>query len=251
MKKNLLLLFLCFIVLSGKAQEFSSSLDEVGPVDTQNIIKINMMAFAARNVSLQYERAIGNKTTLAANVNFMTRGKLPFLSQFESIIDDDFTYQYAKTFKVSGFLFTPEVRFYLGQSAFRGFYIAPFVRYSTYKGDINLEIEVEQGRTDSFPISGRLNAFSGGFSLGAQWRLSEHFYLDWMIMGPHFGFSNGKFSGSKDLSEYEIEEYKGELSNFDIPMLKVEYVVNDKGATARFKGPWAGIRTGFSLGYRF
>jgi len=255
MKKITFILLFLFHLSNGFAQDeallFKEKISETEPSRDSNLIKVNLAAFALRNISVQYERAIGAKITAAAGINWMPKGSFPLLNNFESVIDNDFTFQYAKKLKVSGVVITPEVRYYFGKSAFRGFYIAPFVRYENFQGSLPIEIELQDDSKTSLPISGNLRSFSAGFSVGAQWRLTENLYLDWMIMGPHYGSSKGSFSGKKDLSEYEIGEYKGELNNLDIPMLKMSYKVNNQGATLRFKGPWAGIRAGFSLGYRF
>jgi len=253
MRKIIFLFITLFYCIKIEAQiVLSSDLNDAKSTPRDlNILKINLAAFALKNISIQYERAIGSKTTVAFNVNLLPKGSLPLLPQFEQIIDHDFTYQYAKKFQVSGVIITPEIRYYFGKSAFQGFYIAPFVRYENFNGNLPLEIELDSESTTMLPITGNLKSYSAGFSIGAQWKLTKQIYLDWMIMGPHYGFSNGSFAGKKDLSAYEIDEYKGELNNLDIPMLKITYEVNNQGATLRLKGPWAGIRAGLSLGYRF
>lgn len=56
----------------------------------------------------------------------------------------------------------------------------------------------------------------------------------------------------KNLSSDEQDALRDELANLDdLPLLETIYTVDNNGAKVDFKGPWAGIRFGFSLGVRF
>ena len=76
-------------------------------------------------------------------------------------------------------------------------------------------------------------------------------YLDWWILGPHYGSSKGSVIGKKPLSPSEQTSLKAELDGIDIPILKTTNSVDANGATVFFKGPWAGLRAGVCLGFRF
>jgi hypothetical protein len=136
----------------------------------------------------------------------------------------------------------------------RGFYIAPFFRNANYAGgnllfNYNDDNDVEQ----SITLSGDIKANTVGLLLGAQWSLSKFFVLDWWIIGPHYGKSNGELIGnsSRTLTPNEQEEIRQNLEDFDIPMVKKTVTVSANGAKMVVDGPWAGVRAGISLGIKF
>ena len=100
-------------------------------------------------------------------------------------------------------------------------------------------------------MSGNVTTITGGLMLGAQFKLSNKIYLDWWIMGPNYGSSSGKLTGSKVMDAMEQQDLRDELADLDIPLTKFTYEVNGTGATMNFKGPWAGIRAGICIGIRF
>ncbi len=87
--------------------------------------------------------------------------------------------------------------------------------------------------------------------LGSQWKLKKYLYLDWWILGPHYGASKGSIVGKQSLSPSEQSSLKTELDQIDIPILKTTNTVDANGATVFFKGPWGGVRGGLCLGFRF
>lgn len=256
-KKSLLLaigLFLCATV-AVNAQDSSVS------ADGKNLVKWNVAALALKNYSFQYERAIGKKTSVAVGIRFAPKSGVPFSSKLEELIDDEDTWNSIKDFKTGNFAITPEVRFYMGKGVFRGFYIAPFVRYAKYNAAVpfNFEVEVTNGtetisREEEINLSGDVTALTGGLLFGAQWKLSKLVYLDWWILGPNYGTSNGSISGKSangfDADEQEaLREALEDLE--DLPLVKTKSTVNAEGAKVDFDGPWGGLRSGLSIGFRF
>ena len=225
-----------------------------------NILKINLPAIALNNYSIQYERAVGRKVSVGLTYRFMPKSGLPLKGAVENIIDDAETWKQIKDLKTSNFALTPEVRFYFGQSAFRGLYVAPFVKIARYKADLpNFEYDVELDPalgmgstvTEHIPLNGKLNTITGGVLIGAQWKLSKVLYLDWWILGPQYGSSKGHLTGTKDLDQYEQKALKEELEDLDIPMVDTKTEVNNRGARLDMDGPWTGLRAGINLGIRF
>ncbi len=100
-------------------------------------------------------------------------------------------------------------------------------------------------------VDGSIKSFSGGFAIGAQWRVYKQFYLDWMIMGPHYGSAKGTLEGKKSINESEQAAIKKAFNDLDLPVVDLEYEVNDSGAKAKLDGPWVGIRASIGIGYRF
>jgi len=219
--------------------------------DGKNLVKWNVAALALKNFSFQYERAVSNKISVAGGLRFALKSTLPFSSALEDAIDDEETWNSIKDFKTANFAITPEVRFYLGKQVFQGFYVAPFVRYANYTAEVPYTFEVE-GIQEIIPLSGNVNTFTGGVLLGAQWKLASRIHLDWWILGPSYGSNSGSITGKKSLSAEEQRELRESLSDLeDLPVVKTKYTVDDNGAKVDFSGPWAGIRAGLSVGFRF
>lgn len=217
-----------------------------------NIIKINLSSLVFKNISLQYERKVAKKISVALNVHSIPFGHLPFLSSIEKAIDDSNVP--VNKLRLGSLGFTPEIRFYLGKKeAFRGFYFAPFLNITRYK--IDLPVNYGNANTTAIFI-GNVAATSGGLLLGAQWSLGKSIYLDWWILGPNYGGARGDLNFNSILSVTEQDELRTEIAdlkaNGSFTDVIESYSVNDKGAFINVKGPWAGLRgLGLNLGIQF
>ncbi len=242
--------YLCFLCFTVNAQK-EKNVQKEKVAEKKNIVKINLPALAFKNISLQYERKIGKRTSIAANVHSIPFGTLPFQSTFKNIFNNS-NVQYDQ-FKLGSFGVVPEFRYYVGRKgALHGFYIGPFVSISNYK--MNLPINYNNN-TKTGIFDGKLNAFTGGLQLGAQFRLGNSLTLDWWILGPNYGSVNGTLNFSSTLSQPEQDELKTQLEKLknDVPFNAItSYSVSSTGASVVVKGPWVGLRgLGFSLGFRF
>ncbi|WP_316839743.1 DUF3575 domain-containing protein [Pedobacter gandavensis] len=245
---------LSFSATNSFAQEVKASQeDESG--DAKNLVKWNVAALALKTYSFQYERAVGKKISVSLGFRMMPKSSVPFSSTFKSLIDDDQTWESIKDFKTGNFAITPEFRYYVGQSVFRGFYVAPFVRYARYTVDVPYNYEATINGTtmkDKIEMDGNISTLTTGLLLGAQWKLSKAIYLDWWILGPNYGTASGNISGKKNLSNEEQNALRDALTDLeDLPLVKVKSEVDGNGAKIDFSGPWAGMRSGLSIGYRF
>jgi len=218
----------------------------------KNEIKLNVLALALKNITVQYEREISKKITLGLTARVMPQSGLVFESSYKDVlINDPNTAKQLNDFKTGNFAFMPEVRFYPGhKGAYHGFYIAPFLSYAHYTGDLPYKYD-DNGTEKTIPLLGSMNALTGGLMFGAQWNLAKAVYLDWWVLGPNYGSSNGSISGKKSLSSSEQDILKYELDNLDIPLTKTTNTVDANGATVTFSGPWAGVRSGLCIGFRF
>ncbi len=242
------------LVLSVTA--FAQSEEEDKPTENpkNNILKINLSALVVKNISVQYERKVAKRISIAANVHYRPFGQLPFLSSIEKAIDDPSVP--VDKLKWGGFGVTPEVRFYVGKKgALHGFYFAPFANITNYKAD--LPLEYSNGSIDKTGIfNGNISTVTGGLLLGAQWKLGKSVYLDWWIIGPNYGNAKGDLNLVTALSSIEQTNLRSQIEDLiaDAPFDKLveSYSVNGSGATIRAKGPWGGLRgLGFNLGFRF
>ena len=181
----------------------------------------------------------------------MPKGKLPFKATFKSIVDDPDVKNQIENISLGSFAFTPEMRFYLSKKgAPRGFYIAPFLNIAHYSTSLPFNYD-DGGINKTIDLSGSLNTFTGGILFGTQFKLSKKLYLDWWLFGPQYGTSSGKIDGRKSLTPSEQTSLRQELANLDVPLTKITYTVDGNGAVVNFKGPWAGLRSGFCIGFNF
>ena len=253
--KKLLFLVPYFLVSGISAQKITTSEVNTVPEDKMNIIKTNITGYAFRNINLSYERSINR--WFAINVGFGTvaEGKVPFMNAFLSEEDEkDF-----QNLKIKATNFTIEPRFYIGQGYGKGFYFAPYYRYSkvsTNTFDYTYDYSA-LGTTIPIPLKGLGDASgnSGGLMVGAQFFLNKQhsFILDFWIAGAHYGSGKGDFSLTSNivLTPEMQAELKREIESLDIPFVDYTVETNSNGARIKVDGPWAGFRSGFSLGYRF
>ncbi len=234
-----------FFTLLISATLFSQ---ESNSSEKMNIVKTNVTAYAFRNINLTYERIINQRFSVAVGFGTMTKGSVPFSNSF---IKDT---EYANV-EVGLTNFTIEPRIYLGKGYGHGFYLAPYYRYSSFDAD-NVVLNLDYGLgAVPLKISGKATGNSGGLMIGAQWFLgkSENWVLDLWIVGAHYGKGKGDFRGnsSRPLTAYEQQELKKELDGLNIPFVKYTTTTDANGASMNVDGPWAGLRSGLSFGYRF
>lgn len=225
----------------------------------KNIIKLNLTSALLRNYGFQYERLLSRHISVAVGFSYMSNGKIPHLSALKTTIDDDDTYQHLQNIQIGAITATPEFRFYLSKkSGARGFYIAPFARYSKYDLNFNdfdyaSQIQSEEAIEDLPPIDlkGSVTGITGGLMFGAQWRLGKLLYLDWWIAGGGYGKADGKLVGTASLSEEAQEALKTELDALELPLVKSTAEVDANGGRLLLNGPWVDLRAGILIGIKF
>lgn len=266
MRRALPLIFLLLPVLaisqdSTRKQKATSSLPK-------NAIKINLSSLAFRNYHLQYERQLAKKLSLNLGFKYMPDGNLPLEDLirdfFSEIFDNDFI-DIGK-FTAGSFSITPELRWYLGKRAMKGFYIAPYARYSSY--DLGLPVKytydsdptpVVNNVTKTGIFNGKVTSFSGGIMLGTQFNLGKRIVLDIWWIGGHYGSSSGDLTLNSVLATQEERDAVQAVLDDPDNMERVkpfEYKrtapVTATGTKIESTGPWAGIRAlGINLGFRF
>ncbi|HLW50159.1 MAG TPA: hypothetical protein VKZ78_04245 [Sphingobacteriaceae bacterium] len=260
-KYTLILIILVFSSVGGKAQ---AQADYDRADYDKNVVKLPVTPMIFNNFGLQYERMLSKKISLAVSGRYIS-GMSPIIrGRIESSIDDPTTVKDLNSLTLSGSGFTPEVRFYLGRhDGPRGFYIAPYASFSNYRiGLHEFEVRLEndqvpdehQGElTKKFDLDGKIKGFSGGLLFGAQWRLGKSVYLDWWFLGASYGSANGNLNAisSENLPQEWQDALRERLENLDVPLLKIDPSVHSKGVDSKISGPWAGIRSGLSLGIKF
>lgn len=229
---------------------FSQTEPEIGSeaAPKMNIVKTNVTAYAFRNVNLTYERVINKRFSVSIGYGTVAKGGIPFSNSF--IKDTEF-----EDIEISQSHFTIEPRIYLGQGYGKGFYFAPYYRHTTFDAE-NVVLDVDySGDTVPMAISGQATGNSAGLMVGAQWFLgkTDSWVLDFWIAGGHYGGGKGDFRAKspRPLTPTEQAELKGEIEDLDIPFVDYTVATDTNGANINVDGPWAGVRSGLSLGYRF
>lgn len=249
-KTTLITAFILLSLVSLQAQEKNISTPK------KNLIKVNLTSLPLSNYNGQLERILGKKISIAVSYRYMPLGNIPFKNDIVKIANGDAGAQ--KTIDqllVSSSAITPELRWYPGKKGYgRGFYFAPFIRFANFHGEgIKIEFTPVNGVTDNISLSGDVKSTTYGLMMGAQWFLGKSIVLDWQIIGPHYGSGNGSLLGlsSFSLSTAEQNAIKDAVNNLDIPMTTLTSEITSNSLKLNLDGPWAGIRAGISLGFRF
>lgn len=250
MKKSFIIIS-CLLCSVTEAQENTDSSQE-----KMNIVKTNVTAYAFRNINLSYERVINQWFSVNIGFGTMPEGKVPFINAFLKEEDEE----RFQNLRVKATHFTVEPRFYLGKGYGKGFYIAPYYRYSDLSSntfDFYYDYNGPDGNTYQIPLKGggKAKGNSGGLMVGVQFFLTrnQNLILDLWIAGAHYGGGKGDFSMTSDfvLTPDMQAQLKKEIEDLDLPFVKYTVETNASGAKIKVDGPWAGFRSGLSLGYRF
>ena len=226
----------------------------------KNIIKGNLTSFALRNYHFSYERSLNHFMSVSASYRYMPKGSLPLQSIAEKYIDNSAIN--FDLFQMGNNALTFESRFYLGLQKMSGFYIAPYARFADF--DLSVPVEYTYTPEGSFiaptPITksanldGLIKSTSYGAYIGLQKQLLTKLVIDIWFIGGHFGSSNGtlNFIAPEKLPTQAVSALQKALDNTKVSPFEITSKVNQNGATADMKGPWAGFRgLGISLGLRF
>lgn len=241
MKSKLLSILLISVIFCSSAVKAQD-----GP---KNVVKLNLMALAFTNISLQYEHAFGEKISGALGFTIMPSRSLP-----SSIASDPML---ANT-TISDWSITPEFRWYPGtkQGAPRGFYIAPYLRYSKTNIDIPFDVTLTGQAPHTYNIEASYSGIGGGMMFGAQWIIKDVFSIDWWILGGHYGSGSAAVSLNDaligSLSQAQKDELKAELDGIEVPGGTVKSSISGNNATVNVENlMYFGLRTGLTIGYAF
>jgi hypothetical protein len=242
-----------------QAQETKTLERYFDPVSSKNLLKVNLLGLPLRNFNFEYERVLSKRWSFVLGYRFMPNGKLPLgKSIFEQLADgDQATLDALNALRMSNNAITPQFRLYTGKKGYgRGFYFSPFYRYATHNlSGFTVDYQNAAGADAQMAMSGKLTSNTFGLQLGAQWLIGRTVTLDWWILGPHVGSANVSLTGktSVPLTTQEQDDLRQSLTDVDI--FGGDYTtvsVNASGASMTVSNaPWAGIKAGLSLGFRF
>lgn len=238
---------LLLVLQSASAQEIK--IDSAQKLN-KNIVKINLIAFS---INGQYERILSKRISISLSYKLLPSGKFLFRGLIP--VADPQARQELDNLTVTNSAITPEIRFYTGKKGYgQGFYLAPFYRSAKFGGKgIGIDFTRDNGQTAAFNMEGNIKSSTFGLLIGAQWKLGKRFWLDWQILGPHYGRAKGDIIGntSVSLSAAEQTSLRNALLDINLPFTNENVTVAPNKATLSLDGPWAGLRTGLSLGFGF
>jgi len=249
--KKLLFILALIVTLQLNAQKL---------IGGNNIIKGSLTSFALKNYHISFERSLNHFMSVSASYRYMPKGSLPLQSIAKKYIDNPAIN--FDLFQMGNNALTFESRFYLGLQKMSGFYIAPYARFADF--DLSVPVEYTYTPEGSFiaptPITksanldGLIKSTSYGAYIGLQKQLLTKLVIDIWFIGGHFGSSNGtlNFIAPEKLPTQAVSALQKALDNTKVSPFEITSKVNQNGATADMKGPWAGFRgLGISLGLRF
>lgn len=178
---------------------------------------------------------------------------MPFKSNLEKYVAEEDEHFFNEA-NLSYLAITPEYRLYLGKGYGKGFYFAPYYRYSKLSFEkVNITFRNDLNITEKLALDGTLTGNSLGLMTGVSFYLSKHIVLDWWILGAHYGKSKGDAIGVsiRTFSATEQAAIQEALKDIDMPNIDEKITVNTHGGTIDFKGDWAGLRSGITLGVKF
>lgn len=244
---KLLIVVVLATTQSAVAQEIK--VDSIQKMD-KNIVKINLIGFS---INGQYERILSKRFSIALSYKFLPSSKLIFRGAIP--VSDPQARESLDELILSNSAITPEVRFYVGKKGYgRGFYLAPFYRNAKFSGKgLGIDFTLDNGQNTTFNMEGTIKSSTFGLLLGAQWKIGKNFWLDWQIIGPHYGRATGNINGKSTvaLSASEQNSLFNALNDINIPFTNETVSVSANNASLGLTGPWAGLRTGLSLGIDF
>ncbi|TBW27981.1 hypothetical protein [Gramella sp. KN1008] len=257
------ILFLLFTNLSicqtnNQAKQGLDLEKERTPYESRkNITKFSLTSLAFRNFQFQYERVLNKTFSAGLTYSIIPKGDFPMKDMLVEAIEEEDINKYIQNSSIRYSSFTPEIRIYLGNGYGKGFYVAPFYRNTKYEiNDVEIYYNAEGGGEKMVNTNGDISSNTFGLQIGSQFNLGSRIVLDWFIIGPHYGSSKGGIIGvaedgltsnEQEALRYELESVKSFLGKVS----EVSYEVDSKGAKIDIDGPWAGVRAGISLGYRF
>lgn len=258
MRKTLFLLATSLIITLSAIAQQPGYITEGTLLDGKSIIKASITTPFFNTFSFSGERILNKRMSAIIGVSFMPAGPFLYIDKISDI--DQQTHNLISGARLNTFSFSPELRIYTGRGYGRGFYVSPYYRYERFGLD-NLSIELTLGSmSEDIVMQGKVNTHSAGLMFGYQWLLgrNRNIVIDWTMLGVHYGTSSGNFEGRYDGDTPMTEAYRKEAEETidtifeDLPFIKAKSTVReDNSAQVSITGPWAFVRGGISVGFRF
>ncbi len=219
------------------------------PTDStyKNALKVNLAAFTFSNLSMLYERQVGEHVSLQLGGGFKWGGNIPKAVGLGNFIVS------SNSTGLKGYSFTPEARYYFSKCecthTMQGLYAGLYSRLTRLSSDLDFYFWNGNQYID-FRGSGSFRELGLGIQMGYQFTIKKRILIDLMFMGPRTSVHKLKLNLSSDYVEEVIplieEELNERLGWFGIDPVDIPDSVNPE---VRFGFSY--FRYGISLGYLF
>jgi Protein of unknown function (DUF3575) len=222
----------------------------------RNIFKINLMSLPYSNYSVQYERIILEKVSLALGLRYMPATNLPLGDALKDVLKntDASAANTLLNTKLDNYAITPEAKFYLSKQAGKGFYVSLMGRYEKFNLISPFNILLNSGKKIDALLLGTKEGFGGGAMLGTQFAFGKHITLDWWIGGVYIGPQTYKLSAESatfKLSPSEITQIQDALTITNFWLETTTDVTPSKISISSSNSLTPSVRTGLCIGVRF
>jgi hypothetical protein len=233
--------------------------DDAGGNDTderksRNIFKVNLSSLSSKTISVQYERVMNQRASIALGLRYGPKGNIINSAITSNIKEIDASVITALTgSQITNYAITPEAKIYLGKGYGKGFYIAPFARFENFDLELPYAATLSSGKTIVALIKGSKTGYGGGILFGWQFNINKFICVDWWLAGPYIGPQEYKLSGDiigGALTTSEISQVK---DFFNAPNPLVEFDANITPTRISVSKTTSNplLRTGFCVGFRF
>lgn len=199
----LILLMLFPLMIRAQDSIVQAKPDSILP-EYKNMIKINSAALLLSNISMLYERRLGEHLTVLAGAGYRWGGTIPKAFGLGDVIVS------TETKGITGYSLTPELRYYFnfcqcGESP-SGLYAGLYGRFTKYFGSLVFDVWNGEEYYEAL-VSSNLREFGGGLQLGYQFIFRKRWSVDFMFAGPRL--SNYKLKA--DLESEDLEALAGAI----------------------------------------
>ncbi len=219
----------------------------------KNVIRYNLSSALLFGVEktfiLGYERALSPHRSFSFNAGTIA---LPKLVDIET---DSFTLNKKGT--NNGINLSADYRFYLRSEnkhvAPHGVYIGPWYSYNSFTRENSWDYKAGGGQ-NSATTETKMNIHSLGFELGYQFILWKRLALDFVMIGPGFGFYNVKSKFDSDLTEAQKEQLKQAVTDIltqKFPGMDIVFEDQQLDANGKMNTTSLGYRYVIHIGFNF
>lgn len=252
----------CFLglLISMVSPALAQNYCKWGDKGSDHLLKTNLLNLSLKTFNLEYERSFRPNISIGVDVSFTPTRNLPFKASIIDKITNENAKKSVEETRFSQFSIIPQARFYFGdRDVFTRFYTSPYIKYSRYQTQTALFYNYTNTTNTTpipveVPIKGNINTLSAGIAVGLQFQILRSLYLDWKIIGTHYGFVFGKGSGTstQPLTPELQQEIRESLQKLDdLPFYSFPYTVTENSVELKPKGANIGITSAISIGYRF
>ena len=240
---NIILPLLLLLSISIRSQQNAAT-----TVEQKNHIMLNPFALAFGTFQVQYERAIGESTSLGLSVGAKASSGILDTPGFKTftVVTNDLSF--------SGVQISPEFRWYVQKTerSHTGFFVGAYYRYQNYKDDL-IGTYTSSLTFEDTPLDIRTKVITNsvGFEVGYKLPIKKHLFIDFLIAGPGIAFNKIKIEEKQalpiefftiDAALAIIEEYRV------LDALGTDVKFNEQGeATFSIPAFHYGIRIGYSF----